>query len=228
MLGLFACETHDILNSKLSNDLYEFDEVNDPRFSLRDWDCASPLRYKLITFDENLVGAAEVYIEDGKLVFKFSLLNTYADWGIFKIYFFFGSNAEWASLTSGYGMVPGVNDWPKFMPEDNIIEFIPPKEGSAMVKIDLKDIAEDCFIWTAKVSFQNGESQAHSFVIIDEESYTWEEELQIRGNGEICLAQCERPGTGTIGYWKNHPEAWPVEEITIGRKTIQKKMLLRI
>jgi hypothetical protein len=24
------------------------------------------------------------------------------------------------------------------------------------------------------------------------------------------------PGTGTPGYWKNHPEAWPVEVITIG------------
>ena len=24
------------------------------------------------------------------------------------------------------------------------------------------------------------------------------------------------PGTGTPGYWKNHPEAWPVGEITIG------------
>ena len=24
------------------------------------------------------------------------------------------------------------------------------------------------------------------------------------------------PGTGTPGYWMNHPEAWPVEEITIG------------
>jgi hypothetical protein len=25
-----------------------------------------------------------------------------------------------------------------------------------------------------------------------------------------------QPGTGTPGYWKNHPEAWPVDEITIG------------
>jgi hypothetical protein len=25
-----------------------------------------------------------------------------------------------------------------------------------------------------------------------------------------------QPGTGTPGYWKNHPEAWPVVEITIG------------
>jgi hypothetical protein len=26
----------------------------------------------------------------------------------------------------------------------------------------------------------------------------------------------ENPGTGTQGYWKNHPDAWPVESITIG------------
>ena len=27
------------------------------------------------------------------------------------------------------------------------------------------------------------------------------------------------PGTGTPGYWKNHPEAWPVAEITVGGVT---------
>ncbi|MEW5871912.1 MAG: SdrD B-like domain-containing protein [Chloroflexota bacterium] len=27
------------------------------------------------------------------------------------------------------------------------------------------------------------------------------------------------PGTGTIGYWKNHPESWPVTSITIGSVT---------
>lgn len=26
----------------------------------------------------------------------------------------------------------------------------------------------------------------------------------------------EQPGTGTPGYWKNHPEAWPVDSITVG------------
>lgn len=25
-----------------------------------------------------------------------------------------------------------------------------------------------------------------------------------------------QPGTGTLGYWKTHPEAWPVQQITIG------------
>ena len=29
----------------------------------------------------------------------------------------------------------------------------------------------------------------------------------------------EQPGTGTLGYWKNHPEAWPVSQITIGGVT---------
>ena len=30
------------------------------------------------------------------------------------------------------------------------------------------------------------------------------------------------PGTGTPGYWKNHPEAWPVAGITIGANTYTK------
>lgn len=29
----------------------------------------------------------------------------------------------------------------------------------------------------------------------------------------------ESPGTGTPGYWMNHPEAWPVEELTVGGVT---------
>lgn len=33
---------------------------------------------------------------------------------------------------------------------------------------------------------------------------------------------CDGPGTGTPGYWKNHPDAWPVDEITIGGVTYTK------
>jgi hypothetical protein len=29
----------------------------------------------------------------------------------------------------------------------------------------------------------------------------------------------DQPGTGTPGYWKNHPEAWPVDSITIGGRS---------
>jgi hypothetical protein len=31
-----------------------------------------------------------------------------------------------------------------------------------------------------------------------------------------------QPGTGTPGYWKNHPEAWPVDHITVGGVTYTK------
>jgi hypothetical protein len=37
-----------------------------------------------------------------------------------------------------------------------------------------------------------------------------------------CCEDDGDPGTGTPGYWKNHPEAWPVEEITIGGVTYPK------
>ena len=32
----------------------------------------------------------------------------------------------------------------------------------------------------------------------------------------------QQPGTGTPGYWKNHPEAWPVADITVGGVTYTK------
>ncbi|MGQ9493250.1 MAG: hypothetical protein ACUVR2_05755 [Anaerolineae bacterium] len=36
------------------------------------------------------------------------------------------------------------------------------------------------------------------------------------------------PGTGTPGYWKNHPEAWPVDTITIGGVTYTKEQAIKI
>jgi hypothetical protein len=32
----------------------------------------------------------------------------------------------------------------------------------------------------------------------------------------------QQPGTGTPGYWKNHPDAWPVGSITVGGVTYSK------
>jgi hypothetical protein len=36
------------------------------------------------------------------------------------------------------------------------------------------------------------------------------------------------PGTGTIGYWKNHPQAWPVASIVIGGRTYTKAQAISI
>ena len=36
------------------------------------------------------------------------------------------------------------------------------------------------------------------------------------------------PGTGTPGYWMNHPEAWPVDNITIGGETYPKEKAIEL
>jgi hypothetical protein len=36
------------------------------------------------------------------------------------------------------------------------------------------------------------------------------------------------PGTGTPGYWKNHPEAWPVSSVTVGGVSYTKEQALAI
>jgi hypothetical protein len=36
------------------------------------------------------------------------------------------------------------------------------------------------------------------------------------------------PGTGTLGYWKNHPQAWPVDAITIGGVIYTKAQAIEI
>jgi hypothetical protein len=38
-------------------------------------------------------------------------------------------------------------------------------------------------------------------------------------NFGFVTAQIAQPGTGTPGYWKNHPEAWPVNSIKVGGVT---------
>jgi hypothetical protein len=36
------------------------------------------------------------------------------------------------------------------------------------------------------------------------------------------------PGTGTPGYWKNHPEAWPVSSVTVGGVSYTKQQAIDI
>jgi len=43
----------------------------------------------------------------------------------------------------------------------------------------------------------------------------------------ICEPR-EQPGTGTPGYWKNHPDAWPINQITIGGVTYTKDEAIAI
>ena len=43
---------------------------------------------------------------------------------------------------------------------------------------------------------------------------------------DFCFTEPAGPGTGTPGYWKNHPEAWPVDSIVIGGITYSKSQAI--
>jgi hypothetical protein len=45
---------------------------------------------------------------------------------------------------------------------------------------------------------------------------------KIQNDFGFYTASVQQPGTGTPGYWKNHPAAWPVNGITIGGTTYTK------
>src|SRR6185295_7670920 len=51
--------------------------------------------------------------------------------------------------------------------------------------------------------------------------------VQVEANGlatdfGLFTPSVLQPGTGTPGYWKNHPAAWPVASITVGGITYTK------
>jgi hypothetical protein len=43
-----------------------------------------------------------------------------------------------------------------------------------------------------------------------------------------ACGECEAPGVGTPGYWMNHPEAWPVDGLTIGGIDYTKDQVIAI
>jgi hypothetical protein len=47
-------------------------------------------------------------------------------------------------------------------------------------------------------------------------SVTWEGGVVRRTDFGFFTTVPKQPGTGTPGYWKNHPEAWPAGGVTIG------------
>jgi|GEM_PF-6812784 len=82
------------------------------------------------------------------------------------------------------------------------IEFVLPSGYSFSLMDQLADDSVD-----SDANTTSGMT-ACTTLIPDENDMTWD--------AGIYLLPPPPPGTGTPGYWKNHPEAWPVEEITIG------------
>lgn len=56
-------------------------------------------------------------------------------------------------------------------------------------------------------------------------------QLGDQGGGKAIVCpniECFNPGTGTPGYWKNHPEAWPVTKLTVGGVVYTQQQILAI
>ncbi len=59
---------------------------------------------------------------------------------------------------------------------------------------------------------------------------TWDENEVQDSSTDFGFTQSAvtNPGTGTPGYWKTHPEAWPVETITVGTTTYTKAQAIAL
>ncbi len=54
------------------------------------------------------------------------------------------------------------------------------------------------------------------------------EDLGCGETRQVCFYYCPEAEPYTMGYWKNHPEAWPVTSLTIGDETYNQTQLLDI
>jgi hypothetical protein len=59
---------------------------------------------------------------------------------------------------------------------------------------------------------------------------TWDENEVHDSTTDFGFTKSEvtNPGTGTPGYWKNHPEAWPVDTVTVGGVTYTKAQAIAL
>jgi hypothetical protein len=98
------------------------------------------------------------------------------------------------------------------------INYTPP--GGSMQQLVLQrpgatpEVVTDAYIWEAEPNYTGNNQHLYSGLSV--------------GIEKQCLLQFEftvgqgGPGTGTPGYWKNHPEAWPVDSIVIGGNSYTK------
>jgi hypothetical protein len=93
------------------------------------------------------------------------------------------------------------------------IFYTPP--GGAMQQLVIQrpgatpEAVTDAYVWQIEPNYTGNNQHLYSGLSGGYEKYSL---LQF----EFTVTHNDGPGTGTPGYWKNHPEAWPVDSITIG------------
>ncbi len=108
-------------------------------------------------------------------------------------------------------------------------DHFPAPDGHSFLQIDGKDVKWGPFSngdteHTYSIVYR-GEGKALCFKIVD-----WIDE-DYENNGchlPVCICEVPCVEPRTPGYWKNHPDYWPVEEIEIGGATYSKEEALAI
>lgn len=81
--------------------------------------------------------------------------------------------------------------------------FVNVPAGTCVVTVDVTSVPTDCSVPVCDTTVTH--------VLAPGETYL---------GADFCFTPPPTgPGTGTPGYWKNHPEAWPVSSIVIGGRT---------
>jgi hypothetical protein len=171
-------------------------------------------------------GTVAIYNDGEKLYIQFDLLQGLEDWSIAKIWLFFGSEFPWED--DGYDPNLDDIDW-----DDPDMMIIEPGVYDAPLIIEfpiddlkLDYVLEGCFYLGLKVKLVNNLDGGYSLL---PRAYTnLGDRLDDIWMDKICFDECDYPGTGTPGYWKNHPDAWPVDEIDIGGVTYSKEEAIAI
>ncbi len=78
-----------------------------------------------------------------------------------------------------------------------------------LLEEDPEEITADAYIWEYAPDYNGGDS---SFLYTTDRY--WKKQTLVNFQLEEEIG--ELVGTGTPGYWKNHPEAWPVDMLEIG------------
>ena len=74
---------------------------------------------------------------------------------------------------------------------------------------EYENITADTYIWESSLHNEGTSGNLYTGYILGLKKQTLIKFDLEEETGEVV-------GTGTPGYWKNHPDAWPVESVTIG------------
>jgi hypothetical protein len=223
LVGLFSCETDQ--NSPVTQDLESFDGSMRYNTSVarlhapddaKDGLCDESRLYELRDpWNLEVPWGTVVVSNDGeKLYIQINPIDGYL---IHAVWHYIGT--EWPYTEDPLG------DWYTFPGIDVTYPGLP---STHTLEYDLEDWMErGCFVIALKVRLwvdkENPDSEGQQ---IPRVYINYGDHLEYIWNDPYCL--CYGPGTGTPGYWKNHPDAWPVDEITIGGVTYTKEEAITI